>query len=346
MASIDDSEDSSKPPLRKEWLHKRHFPQQTQAQNSICPFGVAHLQFYGLRGSLSIISFFLLLKYPYHGVRHFVGVCTQRTSELDRTHLTLSVLLQSAEQLLYVLICKFYTRLGSLARRKLASYPPPWDLWVSSRGSDMSSQEIKVYYIWLFPLCAGTWTMVTARLLRSELALAGGRGAALNGGLQLIPGYWAGFLGWGWAPLLPQVWRQGRKDLGVSLSPRCPLWGEFSQFRGTLSGNLCPLKWAFFFLFKGGKWLGSKLLLRIRPTGIIRISSQCPGRGSHYVQQLKKRDATVRCGHWPSRCPFYNHLDILFPVQVLTVKKKMFLMWLDLKYYMTFNSSLPKFPIP
>lgn len=163
----------------------------------------------------------MLKRQPWCKPKHLADICTWLALQLDRTHLTRIVLLQSAEQLLHAQACKFYTRHGPLTFHMLVSYLPPRDLRVGRRGCDMSSQEIKVYYIWLFPLCAGTWTMVTARLLRSELALAGGRGEALNGGLQLIPGYWAGFLGWGWAPLLPQVWRQGSGRIWGSLFLLC-----------------------------------------------------------------------------------------------------------------------------
>lgn len=178
-----------------------------------------------------------------------------------------SVLLQSAEQLLHVQACKFYTRLGPLTFHKLASYLPPQDLRVGKRGCDMSSQEIKVYYIWLFPLCAGTWTMVTARLLRSELALEGGREEALNGGLQLIPGYWAGFLGWGWAPLLPQVWRQGSGRIWGSLFLLCAHCEESFHSLGAHCLGI-SVHWSEpFFLFKGGSGKGVNSPWGLSPLG-------------------------------------------------------------------------------
>lgn len=56
-----------------------------------------------------------------------------------------------------------------------------------------------------------------------------------------------------------------------------PIVRKVSQFRGTVSGNPCPLKWVFFW---DGVMVRQSWPPRIRPAGIIRISSQCPRRGS------------------------------------------------------------------
>lgn len=153
-------------------------------------------------------------------------------------------------------------------------------IWVQAVETEIWAYKRLKFSIFDCFSCGGTFTMRSTRRVHFELALAGGREVILKGGPQLIPGYWAGFLGWDCAPLLFQVWRWGvwghegsRRIWGLFLSP---LWGEFSQFKGTVSGNLCPLKWDFF----GGEMARQYRPLRIRPTGIIRISSQCPRRGS------------------------------------------------------------------
>lgn len=119
-----------------------------------------------------------------------------------------------------------------------------------------------------FPLRARTLTMVAARLPRSELALAGGREEALNGGLQLIPGYWAGFLGWGWAPLLSRVWRQGSGRIWGSLF----LLGAHCEESFHSLGAHClgiSVHWSepFFFLFKGGSGEGVNSPWGLGPLG-------------------------------------------------------------------------------
>lgn len=192
-----------------------------------------------------------MLKCQIHTKQEYlVDVCNRLALQLDRTHLTPNAPLHSAGQPLHVRACEFYTRLGRLHFTN--SHPICLGgIWERSRrGCDMSSVEIKVYYIWLFPPARrdfdNSYSQTTAVWISLSRRERGGSewGAAANPRiLSRIPGMRLGSFAF------PSVTAGEWKDLGVSLSPRRPLWGEFSQFRGTLSGNLCPLKWAFFFSF-------------------------------------------------------------------------------------------------
>lgn len=157
--------------------------------------------------------------------------------------------------------------------------------WIRVHGEETeiwAHKRLKFSLFDCFSCVVGLSTMGPARRVRFKLAIAGGREGALRGAAAnprilsriprmrlrsfAFPSVTMGSVG-GWGK---------REDWGslFLLSPHCE--ESFHSLGAQCLGF--SVHWSESFL--GGKLARQCRPLRIRPTGIIRISSQCPRRGS------------------------------------------------------------------
>lgn len=104
------------------------------------------------------------------------------------------------------------------------------------------------------------------------ISLGGREEGDFKRGLQLIPGYWAGFLGWGWVLCFPNCddgeygGMRNVGGFGVSLFLQSPLWGKFHSLGAQHLG--IPVHWSKSFRGGGGEeWSGSSGLWGLGPLG-------------------------------------------------------------------------------